>query len=94
MPGVAGEIKNATVSLDRKHGTRLDGAAVEEDRTGSAERGFAADMRAGQAGDFAKKMHQQKPRLDGLPMRLPIDIDCHVLLHVTPRTEEDYGGQI
>jgi hypothetical protein len=39
-------------------------------------------------------MHQQEPRFDGMPMRLPVDLNCDVLLHVTPRTEEDYGGQI
>src|SRR5205807_10148038 len=37
-------------------------------------------------------MHQQEPRFDRMPVRLPVDMDCDVLLHVTPGTEKTTAG--
>lgn len=51
-------------NLNGEHRARLHGFAVQQDGTGAADRGFAADMSSGESGDIAEKMHEEKSRLN------------------------------
>ena len=50
----------ASVGLDGEHGAALDGLAVDVDGAGAADGGLAADVRAGESGDFAQVVNEQQ----------------------------------
>lgn len=70
-----------SISLHRKHGARFDGASVEHDRAGAADRGFAADVRTSHACDVAEVMDEQQARLDFIRVRLAVDGEGDLFSH-------------
>src|SRR5207253_3867320 len=58
--------------LHREHRARLHRAAVEMDRAGTALRGVATHVRAGELQSFTDELDQQGPRVDARLDRLAV----------------------
>lgn len=69
------------VRLDRQKRAGLYRHPVEDDRTGAATRGVAADVCTGESEDFPQIVHQQKSGLDLMAVLCPVDPDCNAVIH-------------
>jgi hypothetical protein len=65
------------VALNGEDGAGFDGFTVEFDGAGSAERSFAADVRAGQAEHLTEIVNEEEARLDGVGMWGSVYSDSH-----------------
>jgi hypothetical protein len=69
----------SAVGLHRKHRAGLHRGIIQHHRARSANTGLAADVRAGQSEDFAKKMNQEQSRFHLVAMLDSIDLDGNSL---------------
>jgi len=69
----------SAVSLHRKHSAGLHCGIIQHHRARSANTGLAADVRARQSEDIAKKMNQEQPRFHLVAMLDSIDLDGNPL---------------
>ena len=72
---------DVAVHLDGEARARFHGDAVEEHRAGAALAGVAADLGAGEPGELADEVHEQRARLDvplvGAAVDRQSDRHCH-----------------
>jgi hypothetical protein len=69
------------ISLNGKHRARLYGHAIDDDGTGTADRGLAPDVRSSQPNDIAYVVDEQHAWLDILVMFGAVDSDSDGFLH-------------
>jgi len=72
----------AAVGLDREHGAAFDDFAVKGDGACAADGRLAADVGAGEAGDFAKVVDEEHARFDFIGVRFAVDGQGDFSFHV------------
>jgi hypothetical protein len=74
----------------------LDDFSVERDGACAADGRFAADVRAGEPGDFAQVMDEEHAGLDFIGKRFSVDLQSNSSFHFNPAfgkfSEKSKGG--
>src|SRR5690348_5076403 len=81
------------VGLDGEHGAGLHSFAVEENGARTADAGFAADMRAGEAQRVAEIMNKEEAGLDGAFVVLSVHAKANFRSCGSHRTSCDVSGK-
>jgi hypothetical protein len=75
---------SSTVRLYCEEAARLHGCSIERNRAGSAKRGLATDMRAGESELVSQKVDEQEARLDFGRVAVSIHSEGNGALHSMP----------